>query len=333
MEIQDAGANNQESVSTLVRRLKDRNFDVRPLKFDVADAKVPDDATVVVIPGPRSPFPKPAGEAVRNYVAAGGKLIALLPPATQPGQKAMPDTGLEAALALLRVEVTKDRILTYPDQSDQVELASSFFNTPRESRAASTPVAQALRDVQFLPFVDTRVVRPAQGGGGPGPQVDVLLQVVRRLPVLLESDMSVPPAQVFEALKRQGRDTYQGRVQQTPTPMAVMVTEPAAMPSPHGMPPAGGAAKPRALVFGSSWWLGNGLMDDRQPLPYFFDLFAASLDWLRGKPSNTGAESKEYKMYTLSPDADPARLLLLPPLFVLVGIIGLGADVWVARRR
>ncbi len=331
MEFQEGGANSQDSVSNLVRRLKDRNFDVRPLKFDVADAKVPDDATVVVVPGPRGTFPKPAAEAIRNYVETRkGKLIALFPPTSLPGQKAMPDTGLEAALASLKVEVTKERILTFPDQDERVELTSSYFSLPRDSRAASTPVAQALRGVRFLPFVDTRVVRPAPGGG-PGPQADVLLQVVPGLPVLLESDMSVQPSQVFEALKKQGRDAMQARVQQTPPPMAVTVSEPAPMTHP-GMPPAG-AAKPRAVVFGCSWWVGNGLMDDRQPLPYYFNLFAGAVDWLREKPANIGFESKQYKSYTMSPDAGVGRLLLLPPLFVLVGIIGLGAGVWVARRR
>lgn len=334
LEFQEGGGNNQDSVSGLVRRLKERNFDVKPLKFDVADAKVPDDATVVVVAGPRKTFPKPAADAIRNYLEARkGKLIALFPPTSLPGQKAMPDTGLEAALASLKVEVTKERILTFPDQDDRVELTSSYFGLPRDSRSASTPVAQALRGVRFLPFVDTRVVRLAQGGG-PGPQADVLLQVVPGLPVLLESDMTVQPAQLFEALKKQGRDAMQARVQQTPPPMAVTVSEAAPMPSPHGMPPQpGGASKPRAVVFGSSWWVGNGLMDDRQPMPYYFNLFAGAVDWLREKPANIGFESKQYKSYSMSPDAGVGRLLLLPPLFVLVGIIGLGAGVWVARRR
>ena len=97
-----------------------------------------------------------------------------------------------------------------------------------------------------------------------------------------------------------------------------------------GPPPA---TKPRLAVFGSASWVGNARVDEQRAAEPNFDLFVSTLDWLRERPTNIGVEPRTFKNYSMDRSVNPARLLFLPPLLALVAILGLGAGVWVVRRR
>ena len=62
------------------------SYDVKPLVL-ARSGKIPDDASVVVIAGPRSDLFGPELDALDAYVGRGGKLLVMLDPAVRPGQQ------------------------------------------------------------------------------------------------------------------------------------------------------------------------------------------------------------------------------------------------------
>ncbi len=82
----DAGA---ESYSRVVGLLRDQNYEVRPLSFQVTPT-VPSDAAAVVIAGPQVPLSEPEVGLLDQYLSArpNGSLIVLLDPLAETNQPA-----------------------------------------------------------------------------------------------------------------------------------------------------------------------------------------------------------------------------------------------------
>ena len=89
----------------------------------------------------------------------------------------------------------------------------------------------------------------------------------------------------------------------------------------------------QALVFGDATWVSNRRMGEGG----LFDLFTASVAWLRDKPNVAEVtEAKERKAYVVKPEEPGqfwAQAFWIPMGLLTVGIIGLGTGVWVVRRR
>jgi hypothetical protein len=96
----------------------------------------------------------------------------------------------------------------------------------------------------------------------------------------------------------------------------------------------GGQQKPRMVVFGNASMACNRNMDERARRPYF-DLIASSIEWLREKEGNIGNEPKKRDTYELKPKTteDVVRMVYLPPVLIVFGMIGLATGVWIVRRR
>jgi hypothetical protein len=86
-------------------------------------------------------------------------------------------------------------------------------------------------------------------------------------------------------------------------------------------------------VFGFASFITNPRLDETRGVAAFFDFFAGTLDWLREKATNIGIEPRQYKNYMLEQSTSAFRLVFLPGILALVCIVGLGAGVWVVRRR
>lgn len=332
LDLSDRQRGSENGLGTLQDRLGKRNFDARPLKFDPADPKVPDDATIVVVPGPRLPWSQPNAAALRNFVEQrGGKLVALLDVPTDRRATAMPDTGLEGVLGGLGVEVAKERILSVP-----VRLGATLIDNPEVALvnvngalAASNPVAKAFQNEVFA-FNGCRVVRPSPNPPrNPMIRAEPLLATLEGLPVWAEKDLQASPTQLMNAMAKD-RNLQREKLSREPLPVAVVVSE-QSMPSGFGHPPTPG--KPKAVAVGDATFVTNKYVDEQAGNPIYFDLFVGLLDWLRERPTNIGIEPRTYQSYSLDRGTDQARLLLLDPALIVLGIVGLGTGVWVVRRR
>jgi ABC-type uncharacterized transport system involved in gliding motility auxiliary subunit len=75
--------------SAIAQSLGSDNYGVEPVVLAQTRA-VPDDATVLVIAGPRTDFLQPEIDAVAAYVAKGGKVLALVDPPAEPATPGTP---------------------------------------------------------------------------------------------------------------------------------------------------------------------------------------------------------------------------------------------------
>jgi ABC-type uncharacterized transport system involved in gliding motility auxiliary subunit len=82
----DLGNSERAGFTEAKSALEKANYEVKPLPL-ARQGKVPDDAAVVIVPGPRSDFFGPEIDALDGYLAKGGKLLVMInPPFPEKGQ-------------------------------------------------------------------------------------------------------------------------------------------------------------------------------------------------------------------------------------------------------
>ncbi len=116
------------------------------------------------------------------------------------------------------------------------------------------------------------------------------------------------------------------RISAEPLPVAVAVSE-------KLLDPGSGKEnlKPRLLVFGDAECLANYFIV-RNDLSFAWT--ASALEWMAEKQGLIGPRNKETPSYSLNPlKVNMQRMQLLPGWLMLLGIFGLGAGIWVVRRR
>ena len=75
----DLGSTERSGFAEAKSALEKANYEVKPLPL-ARQGKVPDDAAVVIVPGPRSDFFGPEIDALDGYLGKGGKLLAMINP-------------------------------------------------------------------------------------------------------------------------------------------------------------------------------------------------------------------------------------------------------------
>ncbi len=335
-----------QSASALRNRLQDANYEVKGLKLTALGAgkdenppvtvskDVPDDASVVVVAGPRFSLSGDALEALRRYMnptdlnKKKGKLLVLLDAA--PGDR-MEQTGLETFLSEFNVEVPDERILTPNWQPHDIVkvLANPALRdrNPVAATFASRPLAM-------------REVRPVKLKSGapprPGPshyQPEVLLLTVGA-DYWAVRDQGDPARIVTDWVTNRRRELL-AKLEPN-LPVAVAVSETTAPADPHGFAQPRDQ-KPRLIIVGNATFASNLTMEQARqggdPGYLYYSLFASSLSWLRERPASIGIEPKKRDTYQMNENTNPWRMVLLWGGVMIVGIIGGGLGVWVVRRR
>jgi hypothetical protein len=322
-----------KGLGTLKDRLNQRgNLDIRPLKLNPADPKVPDDCKVLIVANPKSPVPIPLEREIRSYLERpNSKAVFLLDVAPAGDQKTIPPTGLEALLGEYGVEVTNTQIISaVPEGGGITAMEVGLLEVSENLVRSGNELARAFVNRQFI-LPSVRVVRPLPQGRDPSKHAEPLLVTGEGSLVWAEGD---PQANLTQKLRMVLSNPGEAKriVSETSLAGAVIVTEsPPAPPMPGSPPPA---AKPRLVVFGDTTFLTNPFASERNPRPNF-SFFASTIDWLAERTSSIGVESKSLPTFALDPSATErsTRMYFLPLVLSLVGIIGLGAGVWVVRRR
>jgi ABC-type uncharacterized transport system len=312
-----------------VAGLKSKNPDV------VISKEVPSDAAVVCIVGPQRPFDQHALDALREYVEpkdakkAKGKLIVALNPVLDREQR-MQKLGIEDLLAGYGVVVGNDRVLAL-EGTRSPEIVLVRTNRDRAARERNALLAAFPR--RDLLLIKARTIRPSTDNKNPEQnryQTDVLLETVPETSAWAETNLQASVQRLINDYNRKGE--WERIVSQTPLSVAVSVSD--MTPSSPGDPHAAlrSDQKPRMVVFGNATPLCNLLVDNPN-FDDFYSLFSSSIAWLREKPASIGIEAKKPDIYALEPDAKVSTIVGVPTLLMLVGIIGVGAGVWVVRRR
>lgn len=338
----------RRSAAMIKSYLEKNYFDVAPLTFELgAPAKVPDDASVVVVADPTTPLPANAVEAIGAFMntprpdGKKGKLI-VLAGGNQRGADEKPlKLGLEPTLSSFGVQLS-DRFMyavpTERDQRDSTRITIAMINP--EAVEAKNPVALGFTAVERLPLLDCREVSVVRT---PTFQTVTLLSSMPGRMTWSEAVYSPNPLKTWLEFEEQIQKIFQGdakaaekqklidelaaqkQMSRRPRDLAVLVSE-----------GSGQSQTARVAVFGCGWFISDDVAGRSQggSAPIWFDLMGGTLDWIRDRPTLGSLPSeKPYTTYTLKPGYDNTRLVYVPLGIGLLIVLGLGAGVWVVRRK
>jgi|GEM_PF-301991 len=322
-------------VAFLIDRLRNENYEVQGLTFGIGKddvdmkyispkdkkADIPEDADIVVLPGPSAPIPKTTLDALERYLQRDtGRLIVMLDVVVDRKYTEMVTTGIEELLKKHNVLVGKDYVFRVPFEGGGSP--DPFFVVATTPRDSGNKLAGKYVDSAF-PLKSVRVVRP--GTESPSFRAETILEVTRlRRPVLQEifwaedSLRALDDSRTFilELLKK-GEEELVAKVSRDPIPVGVAVKDK--------------EDRPRMVVFGDAEMASDGVMAG--PLrDVYFDLFVSTLNYLAARP-DVGALPKPPKLFTLGPMVPTTPLTFLPAWLMCLGIFGLGLGMWVVRRR
>jgi hypothetical protein len=335
LNVQQRGAMGaDDTMSALWERLGRGNYELKELKFSADVTRVPPDADVVVIARPTKQFSAQALTALDDYMKDGkkkGKLFILFDVYT-PGNK-WAVTGLEKFVEKFNVKVNEDRVLDADARNPAILGAVTNLRSP-------TPIGPAYwsqRGPFVFRLVDARSVDPLGAGAEAGGRftTEPLMFAGQPGSIWVEKDLAVDA----DKLAAQIRQDPALRDKLTPEKLvsvAVTVSESKSAPmrgNPHEN--FGGDQQPRMIVLGDSTWISDPEITGQMGSANF-SLFGACLSWLRERPDITpGAdESAERPVYQLNVKGLSLWQLFFQPLTLMVlGVLGLGGAVWVARRR
>jgi ABC-type uncharacterized transport system involved in gliding motility auxiliary subunit len=123
-------ASDEAGLSQAVNALEAKNFTVEPLNLAEQPA-VPDDASLIVIAGPKRALFEPEVQALEDYLAQGGSLLVMVDPDTNP--------GLEPLLSDWGVTLTNQIVI---DASGQGRLVGLGPATPLVTQYGDHPITQ-----------------------------------------------------------------------------------------------------------------------------------------------------------------------------------------------
>lgn len=322
MDISGMEAGKSDHTATRLKAYLEKNYlDVRPLSFGTDNPVIPDDATMIVMAEPRIPFTDAAIGAFRKYMSnptKKGKLIFFSGSAAGPDGK-MIKTGIEPFLADLNVRLGNQFIYNNPTQSMPIVEGVLVAFT---RSAGQNPILQSIIKVSdTLQFIFPRQVDPLTTN--PNLQATVLMGIIGT--TWLEDEKPVDLQATVDELRQSAKVREAKQFRNIPRPVAVIVSE---------------GAVGRAVVFGNSFIFSDeyARLSAGAQSPLTFDLFGVTIDWLRDRSTSiaaSGIESKKYTEYTFPPPAsvDNTRLLGLPLILGILTVVGLGAGVWVIRRK
>jgi hypothetical protein len=130
------------------------------------------------------------------------------------------------------------------------------------------------------------------------------------------------PAGYVVGLKQRGK--LQEKVSPDPLPVAVAVTD--------------RENHPRAVIVGDDVFITTDYITKLAPNETAnYEFFRSCLEWLGERPVQVvgGIRPKERQFYRLTREETGGgmRLILLPISLMALGLVGMGAGIWIVRRK
>jgi ABC-type uncharacterized transport system involved in gliding motility auxiliary subunit len=289
--------------------LQQENYEVKPLLLPSVE-NIPDDASVVVMPGVGQPLTETAVKALDNYLKRGGHLMVLVGP--RQG-----DEKLSTFLAAWGVKLGNDIVL---DQEVRLFEGPRIGMQPLAREYGAHPITQELKD--YSSFPQTRTVDP-DAAGKQGLQATALVKT---------SGSSWGETAVDDVFTK-GVARLDETDKKGPLSVAVAV---AAKLKDMGITPvaAEGQKAPdeaRLVVIGTPRFADSQELTQSRTNA---DIFLNSVGWLVGQEELVSIRSRSVRASRAEFSQNQATwlfylsVLLLPELLVVVGIA-----VWWRRRN
>jgi ABC-type uncharacterized transport system involved in gliding motility auxiliary subunit len=286
------------------------NFSVAPLPL-IQQKDVPADATVVVIAGPTTDLLQPEIDALKAYVAKGGKVLLLIDP-PQPGSPDLPN--LLGFLKEWSIELGNDIVV---DASGIGQLFGGDASVPVVVNYPQHAITDAFRVMTAFPLA--RSVKSAEGG-------------TRSPQPLLETSQQSWAETDLKSLAGGKVEFTEGADRHGPITLGMAVTAPATdAPAPPGANATPDAPKPesRIVAIGDSDFAGNNALGIQGNQ----DLFLNSINWLAQQENLIAIRPREARDRRLTLTADQQQRIFLLSVFVIPGLVLAGGVYSWWRRR
>jgi ABC-type uncharacterized transport system involved in gliding motility auxiliary subunit len=313
----DTAVSERSGYSSINQALTSDNFGVEKLVL-IQKQTVPDDATVVVIAGPQTDFLQPEIDALKTYVAKGGKVFALLDPPDKPES---PDTPL--LLGFLKewaIDMGRDVVV---DASGIGRLFGADASVPVAASYPSHAITEGFGVMTAFPFA--RSVTPIDGVSGRTAS-----------PIVETGPQSWAETNLASLATGQVELNTDKGDKQGPIRLGAAVSAPATEAPP---PPSGNASpdkpddtrKPetRIVAMGDSDFASNaalGIQGNR-------DFFMNAVNWLAQQENLIAIRPREPEDRRLTMTADQQQRIMLLSIFIIPGLVfATGVYTWWRRR-
>ena len=297
-------------LSQAVSSLKDKNFTSLPLNL-AARSEVPNDASLVVVAGPKRALFQPEVQALKNYLATGGSVLLMIDPDTNPGlDSLLTDWGVKLEPQIAIDASGQGRVVGYGPATPLVtiygnhpitrDFGNNFSLYPIARPVAVTPVTGVtetplLRTNEQSWAESTPEKQPLQfdpPSDRPGP---LTLGVALSRKAQPPSALPTPTPQATASPGATPSPTP-SQPNASPTPTAKATTSPGATPSPTPSPTAQASpsllkpaqtdkrtSESRLVVIGNSSFSTNGWFEQQLN----GDVFLNSVSWLSNRDDQT----------------------------------------------
>jgi gliding motility-associatede transport system auxiliary component len=271
--------------------------------------KVPDDADVLIIAGPKTDFLPQEIDAVKAYLAKAGKVMIMLDPVLKPDQPQ--PVALQGLLKEWGIDAGNDIVLDLQGMGDgSVPVAARYPGhaiTDKFGLLTAFPVARSMTAVE---------------GGANG----------RTAQPLVQTGPNSWGETNFKGLAANEPAKMDGPDKKGPISLGAAVTVAGAATPPSEPKKEGDTPKPvetRLVAFGDSDFAGNGALrvSGNQ------DLFLNAVNWLAQQENLIAIRPRdpEDRRITLTPDQE--RLIFYLTVLIVPGLVLLaGVQTWWRRR-
>lgn len=273
--------------------LERANYEVKPLAL-AREGKVPDDAAVVVIAGPRTDLLAPEIDALDGYVKRGGKLLVMANPTIVTGGQ---DAALRAFVGRYGIELGQDLVI---EQNPIGTLLGLGPEVPMIQQYDMHPITRDMAGIGTV-FPVTRSVNAARTA----PEGVSVQPLARTSPASWgETD---------RASLQRGQVRPDEQDPRGPLPVAAVATR----------------DKARIVVYGTSNLASNtgiGMMGNR-------DFFLNTVSWLAEEEDQITIRPKDSEATPVFLNSQQALWVFLIPVVVLPGVVLAGGIFAFVRRR
>ncbi|MEH2419935.1 MAG: Gldg family protein [Nostoc sp.] len=320
------------AISQAVQGLGDKNFTTSPLNL-AETFKVPQDAAVVIVAGPKRELFEGEVKALQEYLNRGGSLLLMIDPNTDPKLNSLLQEWGVRLDNRLAVDVSGESVVgrgpaaplvteygQHPITKD-FDNGNSFYPIARPLEITSVPGVEATPLLRTKPYPNSWAESDLQS---------------EKLEFNADKDLK-GPLTLGVALTRKQVAKSASTPQASPSPLPSPTTQGKASPTPPASPAPPSptpssqtATESRLVVFGNSNFATDGLFQQQLN----GDVFLNSVTWLSQQDQQPlSIRPKEPKNRRITLTTTQANLLILSSLFVLP-LIGLAVAIiiWWKRR-
>ncbi len=278
--------------------------------------KVPDDADVLIIAGPKTDFLGPEIDALKTYLARGGKVLVMLDPVLKAD---LPQpAALQGLLKDWGIDADNDIVL---DVSGMGRLLGTDESVPVAVSYPAHPITEGVGNMMTA-YPLARSMTPVEGGVN-GRTAQRVVETSRNSwgETNLKSLTGGQPAKM-EDDDRKGPVSIAAAVS-----AAASVTPPPATPKKDGDTPK--PAETRVVAFGDSDFASNGALGAGGNR----DLFLNTINWLAQQENLISIRPRDPEDRRITLTADQERRIFFLTVLIVPGLILLaGVQTWWRRR-